>query len=255
MYYSLRIFLFILLIFKLNTCSNIQNTNIINIAVASNMQFAIKAIAERFSEKTGAKCHLIISSSGKLTAQIKSGAPYDIFIAANMKYPNEIATHELSIFPPKGYAYGQLVLWTTKENLIPSIHVLNTNSVQHIAMANPKTAPYGAATIDFLKQFQLLDTLNHKFVYGESISQVNQFILSQAAEIGFTAKSVVLASHLKQKGNWLEVEQKYYPKIEQGVVLIRQKRVKKEAEKFYHFLFSKEAQQILKDFGYSLVES
>ncbi len=221
------------------------------IAAASNMQYVLKEITKKFIAQTGIPCELVFSSSGKLTAQIKEGAPYDIFVAANMKYPEELYTKGLTLHKPQTYAYGQLVLWTMYDDIRPDISMLTDKKVKHIAIANPITAPYGTAAIEALKHYNIYDTINNKLVYGESIAQTNQFITSKSANIGFTAKSVVVSSTMKNKGNWITVNDSTYTPIRQGIVRIKRKKdALKKAQQFYDFLFSSEAREILEDFGY-----
>ena len=227
----------------------------ITIATAANMNYAMKELSAVFTQKTGIKCDLVVSSSGKLSAQIIEGAPYDVFVSADMKYPNEIFRVGLTQHPPKIYAYGELVLWTMKEGITPSMASLTKDSIEHIAVANPKTAPYGHAAIAALNNFRIFDAVSHKLVYGESISQTNQFIISRAADLGFTAMSVVLSPEMKGKGRWIALDEEYYPPIRQGVVVIeRKKGNRNHTQKFYDFLFSAEAKKLLKKFGYSVDE-
>ncbi|MDY8137178.1 molybdate ABC transporter substrate-binding protein [Aquimarina sp. 2201CG5-10] len=232
-----------------SSCKTEKNQHI-TIATAANMQFAMNSLVQTFTKQTGIQCQLIIGSSGKLTAQIKEGAPYDLFVAANLKYPEEIQHSNLAVYPPKVYAYGTLVLWSMNDSIQPSINRLMHPKIHHIALANPKTAPYGVAAIETLQNYDIYDTILNKLVYGESIAQTNQFITSKSAEIGFTSKSVVLSAKMKGKGNWSEIDPAIYSPIKQGVVLINQKSLHPNAEKFYEFLFSKEAKKILEDFGY-----
>ncbi|WP_373057636.1 molybdate ABC transporter substrate-binding protein [Zunongwangia sp. H14] len=235
---------------------NIENKAELRIATAANMQFAMKDLVQEFMQKTGVPCEIIVSSSGKLTAQIKAGAPYNIFVAANMKYPNDLYNSGIAKQKPEIYAFGSLVLWTLKDSLTPSVEILQDQRLKHIAVANPKTAPYGTAAIAFLKNKGLYKEVKPKLVFGESISSVNQFIFSESADIGFTAQSVVLSPKMKGKGAWIKLDPKSYPSIEQGVVLLPQKDEKKakNAAEFYKFLFSPEAQQILQDYGYQPVK-
>ncbi|WP_378178212.1 molybdate ABC transporter substrate-binding protein [Aquimarina sp. SS2-1] len=234
---------------------NQPEKDVITIAAAANMQFAIEEITKTFTEQSGILCELVISSSGKLTTQIKEGAPYDIFIAANMKYPEEIYKSKLAVHAPKIHAYGQLVLWSVYDDIEPSLEILTNESLQHIALANPKTAPYGKAAIELLKNYGIYHNVKDKLVFGESIAQTNQFITSKASEIGFTAKSVVLSPKMKDTGNWVILDKKLYQPIEQGIVMIkRENQNKKNVQQFYNFLFSPEAKEILKEFGYLVVE-
>ncbi len=237
-------------ILSLTSCQQNKNHQL-TIAAASNMQFAIAALTTAFTQETGIACQTVISSSGKLTAQIKENAPYDILVSANMKYPNDLFSSGYSKKKPKVYAYGKLVLWSMIDDMQPSIKVLLSDSIKHIAIANPKTAPYGAAAIEVLKYQNIYEDVKHKLVYGESISQTNQFILSQSAEIGFTAKSVLLSTKMKGKGRWVTLDDSSYSPISQGVVLIKPKGTEsKEAKQFYIFLFSMKAKDILKTYGY-----
>jgi len=248
-YYFLTLFIFC------SACAKRSDENSITIATAANMQFAIQKLADRFFYQTGIKYELVIASSGKLTAQIKEGAPYDVFVAANKKYPQAIYDVGLSKNKPKIYAYGKLVIWSLDEKIQPSFDALLNPQVKHIALANPKTAPYGLAAVNALEQKGLYDALKDKLVYGESISQTNQFIISGAAEIGFTALSVVKASEVQIKGNWILVDDSMYNPIEQAAVLInREGQVNESAKAFYEYIFTEQAQEILLEFGYSVDE-
>ena len=221
------------------------------IATAANMQFAMKELAAQFSQQTGIDCDLVISSSGKLTAQIREGAPFDVLVAANMKYPKEVYDNGLALDRPRVYANGKLVLWSTTGGIEGSLSLLTSPVVKHIAVANPKTAPYGEAAIEVLQKSGILEKVRHKLVYGESIAQTNQFITTGAAEIGFTAKSVVLSPGLRSKGHWTDIDDSLYQTIEQGVVPIKTREdTAPIAEQFIEFLFSRSARQILNNFGY-----
>lgn len=227
----------------------------ITIATAANVQFAMQELTRKFTQESGITCQTVISSSGKLTAQIKEGAPYDIFVSANMKYPKALHKANLTTSAPKTYAYGELVLWTQKDDVVPALDSLLNNNIKHLAIANPKTAPYGEAAVDVLRTMNVYNRLESKLVYGESISQTNQFIISQTADLGFTAKSVVVSPRLKNKGKWQAVNANLYKPISQGVVLLKQKSRQVQsarAQKFYDFLFSAKARKILKKHGYKM---
>lgn len=235
------------------SASSSNQSATITLAVAANMQFAMKELTEAFREKTGIHCEVAVSSSGKLTAQIKKGAPFDVFISADMKYPREIERAGMAATQARIYAYGKLVLWSMKDGILPSLAILGSESTRHIALANPKTAPYGVAALETLKSHQLLEAVEHKLVYGESIAQTNQFITTQSAELGFTAMSVVLSPEIKGQGQWVEIDRALYPPIEQGIVVIKQGGEREaNALKFYDFLFSEKAHQILEAFGYAI---
>lgn len=241
--------LFLTLLILLSDCHP-KESNKLTIATSANMQFAMKGIIKKFTDKAKIECELIVSSSGKLTAQITEGAPYDVFVSADMKYPEEIYKNHLAAQPPKTYAYGKIVLWTIDEEQDLSPELLNSVNIHHIAIANPRTAPYGEAAVQYLKNTGLFDEVEDKLVYGESISQVNQFILSGTAELGFTSMSTVLADNLQPKGQWMTLNEKLYEPIAQGAVVIDRPN-NENAIKFFNFLFSKEAKAILEKYGYS----
>lgn len=233
-------------------CQQKQNKKL-TIAVAANMQFAMKRLSKTFTNQTGIECELILSSSGKLTAQIKEGAPFDVFVSADMKYPSELFNTGFTTKRPKIYGYGKLVIWTMIDSVYPSIDLLKSSKINHIALANPRTAPYGNAALEVLKHYDIYKNIKDKLVYGESISQTNQFIVSKSAEIGFTSKSVVLSSEMKEKGNWIAINETDYSEIAQGIVILKHKNgEQKNAEKFYNFISSSVAKKILEDFGYSV---
>jgi len=227
-----------------------EKTDSVIIAAAANMQFPLEKLTEVFTKQTHIKCQIITGSSGKLTAQIIEGAPYDIFISANNMYPNQIHLKGLTQYPPKIFGYGKLVLWTMKNELKPSLDALTNHQIQHIAIANPKTAPYGQAAIEVLEHYQLLDTIKTKLIYGESVAQTNQFIHLQSADIGFTAKSAIYAPTLKSKGHWVEIPDRMHRPIAQTAVLLNHQNTRSNARRFYNFLFSDKAIEILEDFGY-----
>ncbi len=226
----------------------------LTVAVAANVQFAMKDIKAAFEKKTGTEVDVIIGSSGQLTAQIKQGAPFDIFISADMKYPDALYKSKLAVETPEAYAYGALVVWTMKKDiqLKPDLSEMTGADIKTIALANPKTAPYGEATVQALKHYGIYEKVKDKLVYGESIAPTNQFIISGAADIGFTAKSVVLSPMMKGKGQWHEVASEAYKPIEQGCVILSYgiKNHPSDSKKFYDFLFSKEVKNILLKYGY-----
>ncbi|MBI9064975.1 MAG: molybdate ABC transporter substrate-binding protein [Marinilabiliaceae bacterium] len=223
------------------------------IATAANMRFAMTSLVEAFSAETGISCETIVSSSGKLTAQIAQGAPFDLFVSADMKYPEELYRLGLTSAPPKIYAYGKLVLWCAHDDVEPSLAILKDESIQRIAIANPKTAPYGRAAMEVINHDFYSEQIKDKLVYGESISQTSQFIISGAASIGFTAKSVVLSPEIIGKGQWYEIDNSLYSPIEQGVVVLNQNpEMIDVAQQFKRFLFSAKGQKTLIQYGYEV---
>jgi molybdate transport system substrate-binding protein len=229
----------------------------LTVAAASNVQYAMEALARDFETSSGINIDLIISSSGKLAAQIGQGAPYHVFVSADEKYPAELARKGLAGGSPQVYAYGALVLWTVRKEVDISrgLAVLENRHIRKIALANPGLAPYGEQSIRVLEHLGLLERLRSKLVYGENISQTSQYILSGACDLGFTAKSIVLAPELKGRGAWVDVPPAAYRPIAQAAVITRQgiERLPEESRTFFTYLLSEPAQAILSRFGYTFI--
>ena len=221
----------------------------LTIAAASNTQFALEEVIQSFENKTGIECELIVGSSGKLTAQITQGAPYDVFLSADLKYPKTLFESKLTIKEPRIYAYGRLVLWTIKADIEPKIESLTNENIHQIAIPNPKTAPYGKASEEVLNKLKIYDRLKEKLVFGENISQTSQFVFSESVDVGFTSLSVVHSPELMVKGNWTTIPQHLYSPLAQGMVILQNGK-REEAKKFEEFLFSESAIQIFSKFGY-----
>ncbi|WP_273447028.1 molybdate ABC transporter substrate-binding protein [Neolewinella agarilytica] len=224
----------------------------ITIAAAASMQFAAEALRQDFTQRTGIPVSLITGSSGKLTAQIREGAPYDLFLSADQNYPNALSEQHLTLGSPEVFASGSLVFWMVKADSSTSFQELSKASVRHLAIANPETAPYGRAAWELLQKIDSSGSLQDRLVYGESIAQVNQFISSGAAEVGFTALSVVTAPQLKDVGRYEVIPDSLYAKIWQVAAVIRSKDEEKMAvaTAFQQYLHSAAARDILRKFGY-----
>ena len=241
----------LLLLLLLSPITLLAQTQPLRVAVAANAQFVMEQLKTAFQKKTGIEVESIVNSSGKLTTQIQQGAPYDVFLSADMDYPQMLHKAGLTFAAPIVYAYGSLVLWTAGDLPVSAdLKILSDPAVRHVAIANPATAPYGEAAVAFLKYKKILAQVQPKVVYGESIAQVNQYILTGAAEIGFTAKSVVLDPSLSKRGHWVDLPTKGYSPIAQGVVVLKRTTLSNEAQQFVQFLRSREARHILQQFGY-----
>lgn len=226
----------------------------LTVAVAANMQYTIRELIAEFNKTDKTTIDVVLGASGKLTRQIQNGAPFDIFIAADKEFPQKLANNHFTLEPPKVYAQGLLVLWSAKPAVQPArdLKLLVGPAIKSIAIANPKTAPYGSAAESILKKYKLYDIVSTKLVTGESISQTSQFIATQNADIGFTAKAIVISGEMKGKGKWVELNTQDYPPIEQAAALLKhaQQNSEAEAKKFYTFLYSAKAKAIYKKFGY-----
>jgi len=228
----------------------------INIAVAANVSYAVDELKAEFAKTNpDTKVQVTLGSSGKLTAQIKNGAPYGLFMSANMKYPQALYGDKIAITKPIVYAQGVLAyLSVKKQDFSKGIALLKDDKIIKIAIANPKTAPYGKAAIEAIKKADIYDAVKSKFVYGESISQTVSYAV-MAAEIGIIAKSSLYSSKMSQyteNVNWSPVDPSLYTPIQQGIVLLKHSKNDTAYRAFYDFILSDKAKVIFKKYGYSV---
>lgn len=226
----------------------------INIAVAANVSYAIDELKAEFNKlNPDTKINVTLGSSGKLTAQIRNGAPYQLFMAANMKFPESLYADGVAVTRPLIYAQGSLAYFGNKEyDFSKGIKLIQDKKINKIAVANPKTAPYGKAAIEAITNAGIYDSVESKFVYAESISQTVSYAVT-AADIGFIAKSSLYSATMKkyQEGvNWADVDPKLYTPINQGIVIVKNGEANNEVAAFYAFMLSPKAKKILNDYGY-----
>lgn len=227
----------------------------LTVAVAANVKYAFDDLAVEFRKDTGIEVRGVFGSSGKITTQVKNGAPYDIFISADTEYPEILYKDGLAVTQPRIYAYGVLVLWTKKElDLGKGLPLLADARVQKVAIANPNVAPYGRAALQALRGARLQAAVEPKLVYGESITQATQFVDAGAADIGVIAKSIVLSPEMAGRGKWSEVSRDSYQPIAQAVVELKHgaDTQAKDARKFVDFMFTPKARAIFEKYGYVL---
>ncbi len=227
----------------------------LKIAAASNVQYPLRELIDMFKIRyPEAQIVVIISSSGKLTAQIERGAPYHLFMSADMKYPEYLYEKGLTVSKPQVYAEGVLVLWSMKN--IPlkerGIKILLEDYIHKISIPNPVSAPYGREAVNAMKYYKIYKKVDKKLVYGESVAQSTQYVYKRLVDVGFTSKSVVVS--MKNKGVWISVDKKAYTPIRQGVVLLKYGKDNMYAKEFIRFLLSKEGKKVLKKYGYQLDE-
>ncbi|MEO1954577.1 MAG: molybdate ABC transporter substrate-binding protein [Campylobacterales bacterium] len=239
------------LIFIYLLLSSILYAKTINIAVSANVSYAIEDIKKEFYKLyPDIKIKVTLGGSGKLFAQIKHHAPYGLFMSANMAYPEALYKSGIAINKPKVYAQGALAYFSSKKiDFSKGIKLLEDKSIKKIAIANPKTAPYGKASVEALKNAKIYNKIKKKFVYSESISGCISYALV-ATDIGLVAKSSLFGKKMlryKYGINYKEVDTKLYTAIKQGAVMLKDD---KNVKKFYNFIFSNKAKQIFKQYGY-----
>jgi len=232
------------------------NAGEIKIAVAANVSYAIKPLIKTFNQiHPDIKVQPILGSSGKLTAQIRHGSPVGLFMSANMKYPEALYEEGNAVSKPIVYAQGALALLSVKvQDFSKGLVLLKSQRIEKIAIANPKTAPYGVAAVEALKNAKLYEILKPKFVYGESISQTVTYA-TKAADIGLIAKSSLFSPqmrHFKEGVNWKDVNSSLYTPISQGMVILKQGKGNAEIKAFYDFIMGDKAKKILKSYGYKI---
>ncbi|MCX2586326.1 molybdate ABC transporter substrate-binding protein [Pedobacter sp. MR22-3] len=253
-----KTFAFRILILTLLVCLTAAaqlSAQVLRIAVAANAQQLIKRLQKDFERKTGIKSEAIVGASGKLTAQIMNGAPYDIFLSADTAFPEQLYAKQFGLQAPKIYALGSLIICgKTDLDLKNWPKILSAHKAGRIAIANPKTAPYGKAAEEALEYYQLKSKISSNLVYAESISQVNTYILTGAVELGFTTESFLYENSDQSKLKWARVDAESYRTISQGAILLAYAKKGKltEATKFFNYLSSASAQQIIRKSGYHL---
>lgn len=231
----------------------------LTVAAASDLQAALPAIAAQFEKDTGQKVTLTFGSSGNFFAQIRNGAPFDVFLSADIEYPRQLeqagAAERGSLY---AYATGRLVLWTRKDSGIDvgrGLSVLANGRVRRIAIANPDHAPYGRAAVAALQHEGLYEQVKGKFVLGENISQTAQFAQSGNATVGLLALSLALAPALKSAGTYIEIPADFHRPIEQAAVVLAASRQKALAHQFVDALKKPEVVQILQSYGFAVPQS
>jgi len=226
----------------------------ITVAVAANVSYAIVDLKKEFNKThPNTQIKVILGSSGKLTAQIKNGAPYDVFMAANMKYPEALFEEKIAINKPAIYAKGSLAYFSKNaKSFSKGINLIKDASIGVIAIANPKTAPYGKASLEAIKNAGLYESIKSKLVYSESISQAVSYVMT-AADIGFIAKSSLYSDKMrkyKKDTHWQDVNPDLYTPINQGIVILKDGKDRPEVKEFYKFIFSDKAKYIFRSYGY-----
>jgi len=212
----------------------------INIAVAANVSYAIGELKAEFAKNNPeTKVQVTLGSSGKLTAQIKN--------------PQALYADKIAVTEPVVYAQGALAyLSVKKQDYTKGIALLSSDKVGKIAIANPKTAPYGKAALEAMKNGGVYDKVKEKFVFAESISQTVAYAIT-AADIGLIAKSSLYSDKMAQyrEGEqWAAVDPKLYTPIKQGIVLLKNSEGSSEYRAFYDFILSEKGKSILKKYGY-----
>ncbi len=232
-----------------------QKSSKLTIAAAADLQFAMSEIEQEFERQTGADVTVIYGSSGNLFTQVQNGAPYDVFMSADMEYPRKMVSSHLA--DPNSlyrYAVGRLVLWVPNSSPLDlkalGMRALTEPSVHKIAIANPQHAPYGRAAVAALKYLKLYEKVSGKLVTGENATQAAQFVQSGNAQLGILPQSLVFYPGLKVGGAYFLVPPESYPVLDQGVVILRKAANRQLADAFLAFLKRPDTGQLLMKYGF-----
>ena len=226
----------------------------VQVAVAANFTAPMQQIAAAFEQDTGNKAVLAFGAPGKFYAQISNGAPFEILLAADDETPARLEKDKQTVPGSRfTYATGRLVLWSAKAGYVDSQgKVLQTGQFNHLAIANPKAAPYGAAAIETLTKLNLLARLQPRIVQGENISQAQQFVATGNAELGFVALSQVARDGKVTAGSGWIVPAAMHSPIRQDAVILVKGSANPAAESLMDYLKSDKAKGIIRAFGYEL---
>lgn len=250
----IKIFIFF---FSLLLSCSLFAQDTIRIAVAANFFATMKSITQDFNQQTGIKVSISNGATGSLFTQIKHGAPYDLFFSADEKRPKLLEEQGLI---EKGsrftYVTGRLVVWAPNPSKVsPNLADLKLNNphFRFIAIANPKTAPYGLASIQILKHYGLYQTLkqNNQIALGENVGKVFHYIASGNAQLGLVAKSYVINPNKPIKGKFIEIDKNLHPTIKQQAVILKGKN-SKNVQHFLIYLASPKAKKIMTSQGYEV---
>lgn len=226
----------------------------VQVAVAANFAEPIKAIAAVLKKTTGHQLHITLGSTGKLYAQIKNGAPFDVLLAADSRTPEALEKEGYTVTGSRfTYATGQLVLWSANASTVDAKgEVLKSPSLRKVAYAAPKLAPYGAAAAEAMDKLGLTESLKFKLVQGESIGQTYSFVFTGNADVGFVALSQVLDGGRLKGGSMWVVPKALYSPIRQDAVVLKRAAGNDAAKALVALLKSPSIKDLIRSYGYDL---
>ncbi|MEO6119496.1 MAG: molybdate ABC transporter substrate-binding protein [Terriglobales bacterium] len=232
---------------------------VLTIAAASDLQMALPEVVAAYERTTGNRVRVSFGSSGNLFAQIQNGAPFDVFLSADVDYPRRLEAAGLTRKDSLSvYASGHIVVWTPKGSPLNIEHLglkgLTAADAKRIAIANPAHAPYGRAAQAALKHAGIYEQVKSKLILGENISQAVQFVHTGNAQAGIIALSMAKSPRLQDLGHYWVVPQEFYPRMEQAAVVLKSSKKSLIAEEFMQFLLSPAGAAILKRFNFEVPE-
>jgi molybdate transport system substrate-binding protein len=223
----------------------------LRVAAAADLEPVLPPLLKQFQEATRISVEATYQASAGLAAQIENGAPFDLFLSADLSFPKRLIADGMTVAAgsrdaatPVTYARGTLVLWMPKDSALfpPSLDSLRNPGLKRLALANPERAPYGRAAVAALTSLKIYDQLKPRIVTAENISQAAQFVESSNAEAGLISLTSALTPRLASSGSYFVIPRDLYPPIEQGAVIIRTTNQRESADKLLDFLLSPPAQ-------------
>jgi len=242
-----------LILLALLTCALGARAGEVFVAVAANFIQPMEKIAAAFEQDSGHKTKLVFGSTGSFYAQIRSGAPFQVLLAADEKTPQRLEQDGLGVAGTRyTYAIGRLVLWSRQPGLVDAQgQVLAGGRFDKLALANPELAPYGTAAVQVLGRLGLLEQLRPRFVLGDSIGQAYQFVATGNAALGFVALSQVAADgRLRAGSGWVVPENMHTP-LRQDAILLQRGQGNPAALALLQYLRGAKARAIIQSYGYS----
>jgi molybdate transport system substrate-binding protein len=230
----------------------------LRVAAAADLEPVLPPILEQFQQATGIRAEATFQASAVLTTQIQNGAPFDLFLSADLGYPKRLidagladAAGTADSSTPIIYAKGTLVLWARKDSHLPtpSLDLLRNPDLKRLAIANPERAPYGRAAVAALTSLKLYDALKLRLVTAENISQAAQFVDSGNADAGLISLTSALTPRLAASGSYFVIPRELYPPIEQGAVIVSKTTQRAQAHKLLDYLLSAPVQAQLAKSG------
>ena len=229
----------------------------VRVAAAADMNVALGELITRFGASHDVDVSVAYGSSGTFYAQLLNQAPFDMFLSADVAYPNQLAARGLTL--PQSeftYAIGRLALWAPSSSPLDverdGLQALTRASIAHVAIANPAHAPYGRAAVAAMQAAGVYDTVSPKLVLGENVAQAMQFVQSGSADAGFVALSLALAPAVKGKGRLFEIPVSSYPRLEQGGTILKWAADIDAARALRGFLLSADGKAIFTQYGFSI---
>jgi molybdate transport system substrate-binding protein len=226
----------------------------ITVAAAADLTFALDEIVTLFKkDNPGDVVEVVYGSSGKLYAQIKEGAPYDLFFSGDIAFPRELAKNGLAASDVKLYAIGRIVLWSASQDATKmTLASLTDPKILHIAIANPKHAPYGKRAEEALRACRVWDKVKSKLVYGENITHTARFVQTGNAQVGIIALSLAVHPELASKGGYWLIPDKLHQPLEQGFIITKRAAQNALAKRFADYMGSKSARAVMAKYGFVL---